>query len=199
MPSANSPAERTVASRSEGANARAASRQPVAPARILTGDDISDNRTVLLRRFERRGFEVVETDSGLKALDLIASQEFDVILLDVMMPEIDGIETLKRIRSTRSPSELPVIMVTAKSESENVVDALGFGANDYVTKPVDFAVALARVNTQIGRRRAEKQVITANGALRDANDNLEKNVADRTQLLLELYQKLRAEMAVREE
>jgi diguanylate cyclase (GGDEF)-like protein len=178
----------------------AAASPEAAPApRILIVDDISDNRTVLLRRFERRGFEVVETDSGLKALDLIESQEFDVVLLDVMMPEIDGIETLKRIRSTRSPSELPVIMVTAKSESENVVDALGFGANDYVTKPVDFAVALARVNTQVGRRQAEKQVIAANGALRDANDNLEKNVADRTQLLLELYQKLRAEMAVREE
>jgi Response regulators consisting of a CheY-like receiver domain and a winged-helix DNA-binding domain len=69
------------------------------------------------------------------------------------MPGIDGIETLKRIRSQKSASALPVIMVTAKSESENVVDALNLGANDYVTKPVDFAVALARVNTQIAPAR----------------------------------------------
>ena len=90
-------------------------------------------------------------------------------------------------------------MVTAKSESENVVESLGLGANDYVTKPVDFAVALARANTQIARRRAELQVVAANEALSRANENLEKNVADRTALLLGLYQKLRAEMAVREE
>src|SRR5665213_1833198 len=167
--------------------------------RILIVDDISDNRTILTRRFLRRGFEVVEADSGLKALELIDAQEFDLVLLDVMMPGIDGIETLKRIRSQKSASMLPVIMVTAKSESENIVESLGLGANDYVTKPVDFAVALARANTQIGRRRAELQVIAANEALSKANGSLEKNVADRTALLLGLYQKLRAEMAVREE
>src|SRR4051812_13008160 len=114
-----------------------------------------------------------------------------------MMPGINGLEALKRIRSQKSASTLPVIMVTAKSESENVVEALGLGANDYVTKPVDFAVALARVQTQIGRRKAELQVTAANAALSEANENLEKNVADRTALLLGLYQKLRAEIAVR--
>jgi diguanylate cyclase (GGDEF)-like protein len=180
-------------------HAGAAESSPVAAPRILIVDDISDNRTVLQRRFQRQGFEVVEADSGLKALDLIDGQEFDLVLLDVMMPGIDGIETLRRIRNRKSASMLPVIMVTAKSESENIVESLGFGANDYVTKPVDFAVALARANTQIGRRRAELQVIAANEALSKANTGLEKNVADRTAQLLDLYEKLRAEMAVREE
>jgi diguanylate cyclase (GGDEF)-like protein len=173
--------------------------RPAAAGRILIVDDIADNRTILLRRFQRQGFEVVEADSGFRALELIESEEFDLVLLDVMMPGINGLEALKRIRSQKSASTLPVIMVTAKSESENVVEALGLGANDYVTKPVDFAVALARAQTQIGRRRAELQAIAANTALSEANENLEKNVADRTALLLGLYQKLRAEIAVREE
>jgi diguanylate cyclase (GGDEF)-like protein len=199
MSSLNLQSERVTILRPEDHGSGAVENNTAAPPRILIVDDISDNRIILLRRFQRHGFEVVEADSGLKALELIDSQEFDLVLLDVMMPGIDGIETLKRIRGRKSPSALPVIMVTAKSESENIVESLGLGANDYVTKPVDFAVALARANTQIGRRRAELEVVAANEALARANDGLEKNVADRTALLLGLYQKLRAEMAVREE
>lgn len=176
-----------------------ADSEPAAAPRLLIVDDIADNRAILLRRFQRHGFEVVEADSGQKALELIDSQEFDLVLLDVMMPGIDGIETLKRIRNQKSASALPVIMVTAKSESENIVESLGLGANDYITKPVDFAVALARAHTQIGLRRAELQLVAAHEALSRANDDLEKNVAERTEILLGLYQKLRAETAVREE
>ena len=116
-----------------------------------------------------------------------------------MMPGIDGIETLKRIRAKKSASELPVIMVTAKSESGNIVEALELGANDYVTKPVDFAVALARVNTQISRKRAEQQVATANEELRKANDDLERRVEERTKRLIDATQRLKEEIADREE
>jgi diguanylate cyclase (GGDEF)-like protein len=167
--------------------------------RLLIVDDISDNRNILMRRFERRGFDVVEAGSGLDAIELIEKGSFDLVLLDVMMPGIDGIETLKRIRSRRSASVLPVIMVTAKSESGNIVDALEQGANDYVTKPVDFAVALARVNTQISRRRAERQVVLANEKLRKANDSLERRVQDRTTRLIDANQRLKKEIAEREE
>ena len=199
MSASNLHSERVTILRPDDPGSGAADSSPAAAPRLLIVDDIADNRTILLRRFQRQGFEVAEADSGLKALELIDSQEFDLVLLDVMMPGIDGVETLKRIRSQKSASALPVIMVTAKSESENIVESLGLGANDYVTKPVDFAVALARANTQIARRRAELQVIAANDALSRANNSLEKNVAERTALLLGLYQKLRAEMAVREE
>jgi diguanylate cyclase (GGDEF)-like protein len=199
MSSSNLHSERVTILRPEDHGSGAVENNSAAAPRLLIVDDISDNRMILLRRFQRHGFEVVEADSGLKALELIDSQEFDLVLLDVMMPGIDGIETLKRIRSQKSASALPVIMVTAKTESKNIVEALGLGANDYVTKPVDFAVALARANTQIGRRRAELQVVAAHEALSKTNDSLEKNVAERTALLSELYQKLKAEMAVREE
>jgi diguanylate cyclase (GGDEF)-like protein len=167
--------------------------------RLLIVDDVSDNRTLLTRRFERRGFEVVEADSGFAAIELIDKQPFDLVLLDVMMPGIDGIETLRRIRHQKSASALPVIMVTAKTETNHVVDALELGANDYVTKPVDFAVAFARVNTQISRKRAEHQVLLANEALRKANEELEHRVEERTSRLSELNQRLKVEIANREE
>jgi diguanylate cyclase (GGDEF)-like protein len=167
--------------------------------RLLIVDDISDNRAILMRRFQRRGFEVVEADSGFAAIELINRESFDLVLLDVMMPGIDGIETLKRIRSQQSASALPVIMVTAKSESNNIVDALELGANDYVTKPVDFAVALARVNTQISRKRAEQQVALANEELRKANEDLERRVQERTSRLVDANQRLKVEIADREE
>jgi diguanylate cyclase (GGDEF)-like protein len=166
---------------------------------LLIVDDISDNRAILTRRFERRGFEVIEAESGFAAIDMIESEAFDLVLLDIMMPGIDGIETLKRIRSRNSASILPVIMVTAKSESENIVGALEVGANDYVTKPVDFAVALARVNTQLIRRQAELNVATANEALRAANETLETRVADRTSRLIEANMRLRSEIVDREQ
>ena len=174
------------------------SEQDACP-RLLIVDDISDNRGILKRRFERRGFDVSEAESGLAAIELIENGLFDLVLLDVMMPGIDGIETLKRIRAKKSASELPVIMVTAKSESGNIVEALELGANDYVTKPVDFAVALARVNTQISRKRAEQQVVTANEELRKANDDLERRVEERTRRLIDATQRLKEEIADREE
>jgi diguanylate cyclase (GGDEF)-like protein len=166
---------------------------------LLIVDDISDNRNILMRRFERRGFDVTEADSGFAAIDLIEKGAFDLVLLDVMMPGIDGLETLRRIRSRKSAAALPVIMVTAKSESGNIVEALEQGANDYVTKPVDFAVALARVNTQISRRRAELQVVVANEELRKANADLERRVEERTRRLIEANQRLKEEIADREE
>ena len=148
--------------------------------RLLIVDDIFDNRAVLGRRFERRGFEVFEADSGAKGLEMIAAQPFDIVLLDWMMPDLEGIEVLRRIRQTHSDVALPVIMVTAKSQSEDIVQALGTGANDYITKPVDFAVALARVQTQVGRKRAEEKVLAANQALSRANEGLEQLVTERT-------------------
>jgi len=197
MSGSSAPTQRVTVLRPEpqdGADSNTAVRP-----RLLIVDDISDNRTVLTRWFQRRGFDVVEAESGLAAIELLTGEPFDLVLLDVMMPGIDGFETLKRIRQERSASALPVIMVTSKSESENIVDALERGANDYVTKPVDFAVALARVNAQIGRKRAEQQLIVANEELRKANEDLEARVEERTRRLIDVNQQLKVEIADREE
>src|ERR1700730_7663477 len=129
MSSANSQAERSLVSPLDSSASAAICSNPVAAARILVVDDLADNRAILLRRFQRHGFAVVEADSGMKALELIESQDFDLVLLDVMMPGINGNETLRRIRTLKSPSMLPVVMVTAKTESENIVESLELGAN----------------------------------------------------------------------
>jgi diguanylate cyclase (GGDEF)-like protein len=167
--------------------------------KILIVDDVSDNRAILLRRFQRRGFEVLEADSGRKAIECARSSDIDAILLDVMMPDMDGLETLRELRAMRSTASLPVIMVTARSESENIVEAIELGANDYVTKPVDFAVAFARVSAQIARKRAEDKVRVANQSLANVNNELEQRVAERTRRLFEANQQLQSEIQQRQE
>ncbi|WP_439572139.1 putative bifunctional diguanylate cyclase/phosphodiesterase [Phreatobacter sp.] len=121
--------------------------------RVLVVDDVADNREVLTRRLVRRGFEVSEAVGGEDALRQIAGTSFDVVLLDIMMPDLSGNEVVQRLRANPAYADLPIIMVTAKSQSEDVVSSLSLGANDYITKPVDFEVALARINAQIDRRR----------------------------------------------
>jgi diguanylate cyclase (GGDEF)-like protein len=122
---------------------------------VLVVDDELLNRDVLQRRLERVGYRVLAADSGPSALAIAAAQHVDLVLLDIMMPGMDGLETLRQLRQSRSVSELPVIMVTAKDSTEDVVEALDAGANDYMTKPVDFAVAQARIRTQLTARRAD--------------------------------------------
>jgi len=165
---------------------------------LLIVDDVEDNRIILARRFQRRGFDIVEASGGEEALALIAARRFDTVMLDVMMPEMDGIEVLRRIRTAHSASALPVIMVTAKSQSEDVVAALALGANDYVTKPVDFNVALARVNSQIERKRAEQEAQSTAERLRRMNQELEARVSERTATLVAANLRLENEIAQRE-
>lgn len=157
---------------------------------ILIVDDIRDNRAVLSRRFSRRGYRITEAECGEQALDLLETETFDAVLLDVVMPGIDGIEVLRRARQRYSPSELPIIMVTAKTESQDVVQAFHENANDYLTKPVDFAVALARVNVQVKRKQAEQEVRRVSTALRESNEVL---VTINDQLRVEINQREQSE------
>ncbi|MEW6365596.1 MAG: response regulator [Acidobacteriota bacterium] len=120
---------------------------------ILVVDDDEANRDLLRRRLERRGCVVTLAEDGPQAIEMAHEQKFDLILLDVMMPGMSGIEVLKIIRQTQSPVDLPVIMVTAKDRSEDVVAGFQDGANDYATKPLDFPVVMARVETQLSLRR----------------------------------------------
>lgn len=121
--------------------------------RLLVVDDNEDNRDMLARRLRRRGFEVETAEDGLVALAMIDTSSFDLVLLDIMMPGLSGLEVLAKLRETFPRAELPILMATAKSESTDMVEALKLGANDYVTKPIDFPVALARVMAHLQTRQ----------------------------------------------
>ena len=166
--------------------------------KLLIIDDIADNRAILSRRFGRQGFRTVEAESGEEALKLVEATKFDLLLLDVMMPGLNGVEVLKRVREKHGPMELPVIMVTAKSDGSDVAGALDAGANDYITKPVDFAAALARVNAQLERKKAKDELEKANGALQVLNETLEQRIAERTSELLRTNEELKKEIVERE-
>ncbi len=146
-------------------------------ASLLVVDDLEDNRDLLSRRLAHNGYTVAVANSGAQALELIAQQPFDLVLLDILMPEMNGIEVLKAIRRSHLPSKLPVIMVTALDETDQIVEALEFGANDYVTKPLNFPVVQARIQSHLWHKRGEDQ-------LQKAKDELEIKVAERTKALV---------------
>ncbi len=127
-------------------------------ARILVVDDDPQNRDLLSRRLERQGFEVATARDGIDGLRRIEAEDFHLVMLDVMMPGMNGLEVLERVRRQRSMAELPVILATALAETEDAVEGLGRGANDYVTKPFDFPMVLARVRTQLAACRSARKV-----------------------------------------
>jgi class 3 adenylate cyclase/ActR/RegA family two-component response regulator len=139
---------------------------PTAPAaspdqehgRLLVVDDNEMNRDMLSRRLAAKGHAVGVAEDGERALAMIGEDRPDLVLLDVMMPGISGLEVLQRLREKFSASDLPIIMATAMDASKDIVEALRLGANDYVTKPLDFPVVLARVQGQLALKRAKDEI-----------------------------------------
>ena len=136
----------------------AATKHAEGTDKLLVVDDNELNRDMLSRRLKSRGYAVMTADDGPQCLDLVKGQRFDLILLDIMMPGMSGIDVLKVIRNRYSVAELPIIMATAKDQGTDVVEALTLGANDYVTKPLDFPVVLARVDNQLSLKRAMEEI-----------------------------------------
>ena len=130
--------------------------------KLLVVDDNEMNRDMLSRRLGRKGHSVVTAEDGRAALERIQQEPFELVLLDIEMPGMDGFEVLRTIRETFDASDLPVVMATARTESDDIVRALKSGANDYVTKPLDFPVVqVDRAQTQrtgIGRRELQGAV-----------------------------------------
>jgi diguanylate cyclase (GGDEF)-like protein/PAS domain S-box-containing protein len=143
---------------------------------VLVVDDSELNRDALSRRLVRQGFLVEVAPGGDDALTLAGSRAFDMVLLDVEMPGMSGLEVLARLRETRSQTELPVIMVTARTQGADIVEAFRLGANDYVTKPIDFQVAVARIRTHLSHKWAVEDLRVSEEryalAARGANDGL---------------------------
>lgn len=117
--------------------------------RILVVDDQLINVQLLKRKLEREGIAVISAYSGQEALDAVAEQKPDLILLDVMMPEMDGIEVCTRLQARDDTRSIPIIFITARNSKEGKIEGLAVGAVDYITKPIDLDETLARVQTQL--------------------------------------------------
>src|SRR5678816_1176297 len=119
------------------------------PERLLIVDDNEMNRDMLARRLAKKGYEVSTAENACNVENQIREESVDLVLMDIEMPEVSGLEALVRVRKVYTSTQLPVIMVTARSQSDDIVKALELGANDYVTKPIDFPVAHARIRNQL--------------------------------------------------
>ncbi|MGL5064922.1 MAG: response regulator, partial [Microcoleus sp.] len=116
---------------------------------ILIVDDTPNNIRLLFDLLNRSGFVVSVVKSGETALQKLPQIQPDLILLDVMMPGIDGFETCRRIKANPEHSDIPIIFMTALSDTERIVTGLQLGAVDYITKPIQFEEVLARVNIHL--------------------------------------------------
>ena len=146
------------------------------PSRLLIVDDNEMNRDMLARRLARKGYVIGLADSARDLLPRVKEDGIDLLLLDIEMPEVSGLDALQSLRESYSPTDLPIIMVTAKNQSDDIVKALEMGANDYLTKPIDFPVALARISTQLSHKNAQEALRESEEryalAARGANDGL---------------------------
>jgi diguanylate cyclase (GGDEF)-like protein/PAS domain S-box-containing protein len=146
------------------------------PSRLLIVDDNEMNRDMLARRLARKGYVIGLAESAKELLPRVKDEGIDLVLLDIEMPEVSGLDALQALRDSYSPTDLPIIMVTAKNQSDDIVKALEMGANDYLTKPIDFPVALARIGTQLSHKQAQEALKESEEryalAARGANDGL---------------------------
>ncbi|MBI4717889.1 MAG: diguanylate cyclase [Planctomycetes bacterium] len=144
--------------------------------RILVVDDNATNALLLTQTLKKHGHEVLVARDGVAALESARQAQPDLILLDIMMPAVDGFEVCRRLKANRGTAGIPVIFVTACARSEDVVRALGLGASDYVTKPFVMAEVVARISVQLRLRRAERELIAKNVELaRLAQDLTSRN------------------------
>jgi diguanylate cyclase (GGDEF)-like protein/PAS domain S-box-containing protein len=145
-------------------------------SRLLVVDDEEAGRDMLSQRLLRNGFEVHTAASGPETLAKVAATPYDLVLLDIQMPGMSGLEVLRALRVDHSPAQLPIIVVTGRTGSDDIVEVLTLGANDYIAKPLDLPITLARIRTQLSRKRAEKALGESEEryalAVKGANDGI---------------------------
>jgi two-component system, sensor histidine kinase and response regulator len=128
-----------------------------AQPRVLIVDDQLVNIRLLERKLSSQNLTVLSALSGREALGTVQSDKPDVILLDIMMPEMDGLEVCRQLKANPQTADIPVIFITARSSREGKIEGLKYGAADYLTKPIDLEETLARVNTQIRIRQNHQE------------------------------------------
>ena len=139
---------------------------------VLMVDDIEANRDVLSRQLRRQGYAVVIAASGQAALDHLRDAEVDLVLLDIMMPEMDGYEVLQRLKADPALRHIPVIMISALSELDSVVRCLELGAEDYLPKPFNPTLLKARLGASLDKKRARDREQQLAAAVRAQNTEM---------------------------
>jgi diguanylate cyclase (GGDEF)-like protein len=142
------------------------------PPRILIVDDHEDNIELLRARLESRGYEIDAAEDGEQALARVAANPPDLILLDVMMPRLDGFEVVRRLKANTELPFIPIIMQTALDSTEHKVEGLDAGADDYITKPINFAELEARVKSMLRIKALQRELEQRERELQDANIRL---------------------------
>jgi adenylate cyclase len=156
-----------------------AARQALHASRILIVDDNAANRDVLERRLAREGHQIVSATNGASALALVTAQEFDLILLDLIMPEMSGFEVLRRLKATEQTSHIPVIVISALDEIDSVVRCIEAGAEDYLTKPFNPTLLRARIGASLEKkwlRDREKKFVTELEREKERSETLLLNI-----------------------
>jgi class 3 adenylate cyclase/CheY-like chemotaxis protein len=148
------------------------------PPLILLVDDNPDNLDILQARLARHGYEIVTAKDGEEALALTRENRPDLLLLDIMMPKVDGIEVCRRLKADPALPFLPIILVTAKADSKDIVVGLEAGGDEYLTKPVDQAALVARVKSMLRIKQLHDMVQEQTTELSNWNRNLERRVQD---------------------
>ena len=147
------------------------------PPRILVVDDNAANVDILRTRLSAVGYEVVTAADGEEALAAVREHLPDLVLLDVMMPKLDGVEVCRRLRADPSVAFIPIVLVTAKSDPKDVVAALDAGGDEYLTKPVDQTALVARVKSMLRIKALHDTVHEQANRLQQLNTTLEQRVA----------------------
>ena len=146
--------------------------------RVLVVDDNDVNRDMLAQRLERQGCTVAVADSGARALESIHSQHFDLVLLDVMMPDLDGEAVLRRLKDDPATRDLTVVMISAVDDVERVARCIEMGAEDYLPKPCDPALLRARVGASLEKKSLRDRERQAHQALVESQKQLALELAD---------------------
>lgn len=144
--------------------------------KILIVDDVARNIQILGNILSDKGYQIAYAQNGVQALKICEIQDFDLILLDIMMPEMDGYEVCQNLKSNPQTEKTPIIFLTAKADMDSIVKGFEIGGQDYITKPFNSAELLARVKTQIKLRDQHFE-------LEGINKKLEQKVEERTKLL----------------